>query len=40
MELKLYNRLKRELLSEFYQRAEGHDRKYQKQVEFLRVQPA
>ena len=33
MELKLYNRLKRELLSEFYQRAEGHDRDFQKQVE-------
>ena len=33
MELKLYNRLKRELLSEFYQRAEGHDREYQEQVE-------
>ncbi len=33
MELKLYNRLKHELLSEFYQRAEGHDRDYQQQVE-------
>ncbi|MGO1343619.1 DEAD/DEAH box helicase family protein [Chromohalobacter japonicus] len=33
MELKLYNRLKRELLGEFAVRAEGHDRDYQKQVE-------
>jgi superfamily II DNA or RNA helicase len=33
MELKLYNRLKRELLGDFYSRAEGHDRDYQKQVE-------
>lgn len=33
MKLKLYNRLKRELLGEFYSRAEGHDRDYQKQVE-------
>ncbi|CAO1659342.1 DEAD/DEAH box helicase family protein [Halomonas sp. MES3-P3E] len=33
MELKLYNRLKRELLGEFSTRAEGHDRDYQKQVE-------
>lgn len=33
MELKLYNRIKRELLGEFALRAEGHDRDYQKQVE-------
>lgn len=33
MELKLYNRLKHELLGEFAGRAEGHDRDYQKQVE-------
>jgi hypothetical protein len=33
MELKLYNRLKRELLGEFSARAEGHDRDFQKQVE-------
>ncbi len=33
MELKLYNRLKKELLGEFAQRAERHDRDYQQQVE-------
>lgn len=33
MELKLYNRIKRELLGEFALRAEGHDSDYQKQVE-------
>ncbi|GAB6057573.1 DEAD/DEAH box helicase [Desulfonatronum parangueonense] len=33
MELKLYNRLKRELLSDLYQCAEGNDRAYQQQVE-------
>lgn len=33
MELKLYNRIKRELLGEFALRAEGHDCDYQKQVE-------
>jgi len=33
MELKLYNRLKKELLADFYQRAEGHDPDYQRQVE-------
>jgi hypothetical protein len=33
MELKLYNRLKRELLGDLYQPAEGNDRAYQRQVE-------
>lgn len=33
MELKLYNRIKHELLGEFARRAEGHDRDYQMQVE-------
>lgn len=33
MELKLYNRLKQELLGEFASRAEGNDRDYQQQVE-------
>jgi len=33
MELKLYNRLKRELLGDLYQSAEGNDRAYQRQVE-------
>ncbi|MEQ6886481.1 DEAD/DEAH box helicase family protein [Salicola sp. Rm-C-2C1-2] len=39
MELKLYNRLKHELLGDLAGRSEGHDPDYQKQVESYAAQP-